>query len=236
MTDEFQSLADRHPEWPADVRARIVALAATHALPADVEYLPTVARAALAVVADTSAHVEETPAKADAPAPEPWITSGELAARAGVSTKTIARDVKRGMPCGGPVGTIRFKASECQLWRECERPTAAPLAPAAETAVCAAVGPGAVTASPPRGPNVAAARPARAAPPPTAAPVELALPTAPEPWVGIGTVAAHLACTDAHVRELVKRDDARRIPHRKDGHRLLFKLSRVDRWLDCTGC
>ncbi|HUR86958.1 MAG TPA: helix-turn-helix domain-containing protein [Solirubrobacteraceae bacterium] len=73
---------------------------------------------------------------------------------------------------------------------------------------------------------------------PAAAPVapERVLTTrAVEPWVDGASVAAHLACTEQHVYDLAKRSDSRRIPHRREGRRLLFKLSKVDRWLECTG-
>jgi excisionase family DNA binding protein len=51
----------------------------------------------------------------------------------------------------------------------------------------------------------------------------------PEPWVGVPEAAAHLACQPQRIYNLVH---ARAIPHRKDGSRLLFKRSELDRWLD----
>jgi excisionase family DNA binding protein len=50
----------------------------------------------------------------------------------------------------------------------------------------------------------------------------------PEPWVGVAEAAAHLGCKPQRVYNLVH---ARAIPHRKDGSRLLFRLSDLDDWL-----
>lgn len=58
---------------------------------------------------------------------------------------------------------------------------------------------------------------------------------APEPWVGVAEAAAHLACKRQRIYDLVQRKDRTRIPHRKEGGRLLFKLSQLDRWLDRGG-
>ena len=58
---------------------------------------------------------------------------------------------------------------------------------------------------------------------------------APEPWVGVAEAAAHLACKRQRIYDLVHRKDRTRIPHRKEGGRLLFKLSQLDRWLDSGG-
>ena len=52
---------------------------------------------------------------------------------------------------------------------------------------------------------------------------------APEPWVGVPEAAAHLACKPQRIYNLVH---ARAIPHRKDGSRVLLRLSELDRWLD----
>ena len=49
---------------------------------------------------------------------------------------------------------------------------------------------------------------------------------APEPWVGVAEAAAHLACKRQRIYDLV---------HRKEGGRLLFKLSQLDPWLDSGG-
>lgn len=51
----------------------------------------------------------------------------------------------------------------------------------------------------------------------------------PEPWVGVREAAAHLACRPPRIYNLVSE---RRIPHRKDGSRTLFRLSELDAWLD----
>ncbi|MGH2741824.1 MAG: helix-turn-helix domain-containing protein [Thermoleophilaceae bacterium] len=49
-----------------------------------------------------------------------------------------------------------------------------------------------------------------------------------EPWIAVGDAAAHLACPRSRIYALVS---ARRIPHRKDGSRLLFRRSDLDAWL-----
>jgi excisionase family DNA binding protein len=51
----------------------------------------------------------------------------------------------------------------------------------------------------------------------------------PEPWVGVADAAKHLACKPQRVYDLVH---GRAIPHRKEGARLLFRLSALDEWLD----
>ena len=51
----------------------------------------------------------------------------------------------------------------------------------------------------------------------------------PEPWVGVPEAARYLDCGAQRIYNLVH---ARAIPHRKDGARLLFRLSELDRWLD----
>jgi excisionase family DNA binding protein len=51
----------------------------------------------------------------------------------------------------------------------------------------------------------------------------------PEPWVGVREAAAHIACKPHRIYNLVSE---RKIPHRKDGSRTLFRLSELDRWLD----
>jgi excisionase family DNA binding protein len=50
-----------------------------------------------------------------------------------------------------------------------------------------------------------------------------------EPWVGVEEAAAHLACKRQRIYDLVSR---RTIPHRKEGSRLLFKLSHLDAWVE----
>lgn len=57
----------------------------------------------------------------------------------------------------------------------------------------------------------------------------------PEPWVGVGEVARHLSCRPQRVYDLCGRRDGTSIPHRKEGSRTLFLLSRVDAWLDRGG-
>lgn len=55
---------------------------------------------------------------------------------------------------------------------------------------------------------------------------------APEPWVGVAEAAEHLACGRSRVYALVS---AGRIPHEKDGSRLLFKRSQLDEWVQGGG-
>ncbi len=51
----------------------------------------------------------------------------------------------------------------------------------------------------------------------------------PEPWVGVQQAAEHLGCKPQRIYDLVHQ---RAIPHRRDGSRLLFRLSELDAWLD----
>jgi excisionase family DNA binding protein len=53
-----------------------------------------------------------------------------------------------------------------------------------------------------------------------------------EPWVGVDDAARHLACKRQRIYDLVSR---RTIPHRKEGSRLLFKLSHLDAWIEGGG-
>jgi excisionase family DNA binding protein len=53
-----------------------------------------------------------------------------------------------------------------------------------------------------------------------------------EPWIGVRDAAAHLACPRSRIYALVS---AGRIPHRKDGSRLLFRRSELDSWLTQGG-
>ncbi len=53
-----------------------------------------------------------------------------------------------------------------------------------------------------------------------------------EPWVGVDQAAEHLACPKSRIYALVS---ARRIPHEKDGSRLLFRRSDLDAWLEQGG-
>jgi Helix-turn-helix domain len=54
----------------------------------------------------------------------------------------------------------------------------------------------------------------------------------PERWVGVAKAADHLDCKPQRIYDLVHRQDETRIPHRKEGGRLLFKLSELDRWVE----
>lgn len=59
-----------------------------------------------------------------------------------------------------------------------------------------------------------------------------AVPSAPEAWVGVLEAAEYLACPRSRIYALAS---AGRIPHCKDGSRLLFRRSELDRWLDAGG-
>ena len=50
-----------------------------------------------------------------------------------------------------------------------------------------------------------------------------------EAWVGVEQAAEHLGCKPQRIYNLVH---ARAIPYRKDGSRLLFRLSDLDAWLE----
>lgn len=50
----------------------------------------------------------------------------------------------------------------------------------------------------------------------------------PEAWVGVKRAAEHLSCKPQRIYNLVS---AGAIPHRKDGSRVLFRLSDLDAWL-----
>ena len=54
----------------------------------------------------------------------------------------------------------------------------------------------------------------------------------PEPWIGVEQAADHLACPKSRLYALVS---AGRIPHRKDGSRLLFRRTELDDWLEQGG-
>jgi helix-turn-helix protein len=60
----------------------------------------------------------------------------------------------------------------------------------------------------------------------------LPLPLAGEPWVGVAEVARHLGCRPQRVYDLVSRRATSGIPHRKEGGRLLFRLSQIDAWIE----
>jgi len=53
-------------------------------------------------------------------------------------------------------------------------------------------------------------------------------PNGPEPWIDVTAAAEHLACKRQRIYDLVH---AGRIPHYKDGSRLLFRRSELDDWL-----
>jgi hypothetical protein len=52
-----------------------------------------------------------------------------------------------------------------------------------------------------------------------------------EPWVGVTDVARHLGCRPQRIYDLVSRRATSGIPHRKEGGRLLFRLSEIDAWI-----
>jgi excisionase family DNA binding protein len=53
-----------------------------------------------------------------------------------------------------------------------------------------------------------------------------------ERWVGVAEAAEHLSCPRSRIYALTS---AGRLPHRKDGTRLLFRLSELDAWLERGG-
>jgi hypothetical protein len=57
-------------------------------------------------------------------------------------------------------------------------------------------------------------------------------PLAAEPWVGVAEVATHLGCRPQRVYDLVSRRATSGIPHRKEGGRLLFRISQLDVWIE----
>ncbi len=50
-----------------------------------------------------------------------------------------------------------------------------------------------------------------------------------------GEAAAHLGCKPQRIYDLVCRRASSGIPHAKEGGRLLFKLSQLDRWIASGG-
>jgi excisionase family DNA binding protein len=56
--------------------------------------------------------------------------------------------------------------------------------------------------------------------------------TAAEPWLDVAGAAEHLSCGTSRIYSLVS---AGRIPHEKDGSRLLFRASELDGWLERGG-
>lgn len=51
----------------------------------------------------------------------------------------------------------------------------------------------------------------------------------PEPWIAVEDAAAHLACRPHRIYDLVA---SGRLPHRKEGRRVLFRRSELDAYLD----
>ncbi|MCW3001933.1 MAG: helix-turn-helix protein [Conexibacter sp.] len=62
--------------------------------------------------------------------------------------------------------------------------------------------------------------------------LESSVPVGAEPWVGVEDAARHLGCRRQRIYDLVSRRGRHGIPHRKDGARLLFRLSEIDAWLE----
>jgi hypothetical protein len=60
-------------------------------------------------------------------------------------------------------------------------------------------------------------------------------PVGAEPWVGVRDAAAHPSCKPQRIYDLVSRRATSGIPHAKEGGRLLFRLSQLDRWLESGG-
>lgn len=54
----------------------------------------------------------------------------------------------------------------------------------------------------------------------------------PERWLDVKQAAQHLACPPSRIYALVS---AGRIPHSKDGSRVLFKASELDDWVRTGG-
>ena len=53
-----------------------------------------------------------------------------------------------------------------------------------------------------------------------------------EAWLGVRDAAGHLACPASRIYALVS---AGRIPHHRDGSRLLFRRSELDAWVERGG-
>lgn len=62
---------------------------------------------------------------------------------------------------------------------------------------------------------------------------------APEPWIGVDEAADYLCCPKSRVYRLVSRSKGHResnpIPFAKDGSRVLFRRSELDRWIERGG-
>jgi excisionase family DNA binding protein len=57
-------------------------------------------------------------------------------------------------------------------------------------------------------------------------------PSEPDRWIGVEEAASHLACPKSRIYDLVS---GRRIPHRRDDSRLLFRRSNLDQWVTAGG-
>lgn len=55
---------------------------------------------------------------------------------------------------------------------------------------------------------------------------------AAEPWIGVQQAADHLGCGTSRIYTLIS---AKRIPHEKDGSRVVFKASDLDAWVRSGG-
>ncbi len=53
-----------------------------------------------------------------------------------------------------------------------------------------------------------------------------------EPWLDVPAAAAHLACGKSRIYALTS---AGRIPHHRDGSRLLFRRTELDAWVRAGG-
>lgn len=56
-----------------------------------------------------------------------------------------------------------------------------------------------------------------------------------EPWVDADQAAEHLACNRRRIYDLVAQRATNGIPVRKEGGRLLFRRSELDRWIERGG-
>jgi excisionase family DNA binding protein len=60
----------------------------------------------------------------------------------------------------------------------------------------------------------------------------IATPAAAAGWLDVAGAAAHMCCPNSRIYALVS---ARRIPHHKDGSRLLFRRDELDEWIRAGG-
>ncbi|HZO77786.1 MAG TPA: helix-turn-helix domain-containing protein [Solirubrobacteraceae bacterium] len=51
-------------------------------------------------------------------------------------------------------------------------------------------------------------------------------------WLDVGQAAEHVRCPKSRIYSLVS---AKRIPHHRDGSRLLFRRAELDRWVQAGG-